>query len=514
MYLKSDRDLYRRRRRIPWLRLLMLLALIGAGIYVVTIIMDVMEERPGGGAAYAPTPIPSPTPTPSPAIYVAMAEDAYWAGDVEGAIDAYQRALDIEPNQFDLYVALSRLLTFQSQPERGLEMAREALRRQPENAHAWAVLCLAYDWIGMPLDAVSACERAIALDPTLPEAYAYLAEAYIDTGNWYAANSTIATAVELGENNVDVLRNRAYVLETQGNYYGAIDAYREALKVHDKLVHLHMAIGRNANALGNWTLAVQAYADAVEVDPNHVPALARLGLLLLLTGDYDKAEAHLTKALRLDPTFGDAYAHLGTLYFQQRNYEDAIENLKLAVRYGEARSRRRAVYLIITMEDTNAAGVEPGETEVARAEFIHPFDFEAPLRGIIEGNNPTDGGVVGSDVAGQVRFDVMSGRYAMEIQGLPPAPAGKIYVGWFLPLYSLERQFVRTEAIFPAPDGRVQASGDIGRVKGPAIETYYTLALSYYLLDQCNEAMPYIDAALRIDPEDANALQTRQLCQP
>ena len=507
MYLKSDRDLYRRRRRIPWLRLLMLVVLIGAGVYVVYNIRDVMQELPGGGEEYEPTPIPSPTPTPSPAIYVARAEDAYWAGDMEGAIDAYEHALDIEPNQFDLYVALSRLLTYQSQPERGLEMAREALRRQPESAHAWAVLGLAYDWIGMPLEAVSACEKAVAFDPTLPEAYAYLAEAYIDAGNWYAANSTIATAMELGENNVDVLRNRAYVLETQGNYYGAISAYREALAIHDKLVHLYMAIGRNANALNNWTLAVEAYNDAVEVDPNNVPALARLGLVLLLTGDYSKAEADLTKAIKLDPTFGDAYAHLGTLYFQQRNYEDAIENLKLAVRYGEARSRRRAVYFVITIEDTNAVGEEPGGTEVARAEFVHPFDFESPLRGVVEG------AMVGTEITGQIRLDVISGRYAIEMQGIPPAPAGKIYVGWFLPLRSLERRLVHTEAIFPAPDGRLKVSGDIGRVGGPSIETYYTLALSYYLLDQCSEAMPYIDAALRIDPEDENALQTRQLCQ-
>lgn len=506
MYLKSDRDLYRRRRRIPWMRLLTLLALIGAGAYLVTTILDVMQGRPGSGTTGAPTPTPAPTSTPSPAIYVARAEDAYWAGDVESAIDAYQRALDIEPNQFDLYLALSRLLTFQSQPERGLEMAREALRRQPENARAWAVLCLAYDWLGMPLDAIKACEQAITFDPTLPEAYAYLAEAYVDAGNWFAANNTIATALELGETNIDVLRNRAYVLETQGNYYGAIGAYREALEVHEELVHLHMAIGRNANALGNWTLAVQAYSDAVEADPNHVPALARLGLVLLLTGDYRQAETHLTKAIKLDPMFADAYAHMGTLYFQQRNYEDAIEMFKLAIRYGEARSRRRTVYLVITMEDTNAVGLAPKGTEVARAAFVHPIGFETPLRGMIEG------GVVGSQITGHVRFDVMSGRYAMEMQGLPPAPAGKIYVGWFLPLLLLERTTARTEAIFPAPDGRVQFSGDVGRVKGPAIETYYTLALSYYLLDQCSEALPYIDAALRLDPEDANALQTRQLC--
>jgi len=507
MYLKPDRDLYRRRRRIPWLRLLTLLALIGAGAYVIMTVREVMEEQAIGGAAHAPTPVPSPTPTPSPAIYVARAEDAYWAGDLATAIDAYQRALDIEPNQAELYVELSRLLSFHAQPERGLEMAREALRRQPENARAWAMLCLAYDWLGSPTDAISACQKALTFDPTLPEAYGYLAEAYVDTGNWFAANSTIATAMELGENNLDVLRNRAYVLEAQGNYSGAIAGYREALKLHDKLAHIHMGVGRNANVLGNWTLAIQAYTDAVEANPYHIPARARLGLLYLLIGDYDKAQTHLTEAIKLDPTSADAHAHLGTLYFQQRNYEDAIENLRLAVRYGEARSRRRAIYLVITMEDTNAVGAQPGGTEVARAAFVHPYDFEAPLRGIIEGS------IVGSEITGRVRFDVMSGRYALEMQGLPPAPAGKIYVGWFLSLRSLERQFVRTEVIFPAPDGRVRVSGDIGRVRGPAIETYYTLALSYYLLDQCNEAMPYIEAALRIDPEDANALQTWRLCQ-
>jgi tetratricopeptide (TPR) repeat protein len=506
MYLKSDRDLYRRRRRIPWLRLLTLLALIGAGAYVVTTVREVMEEQSIGGAAYAPTPVPAPTPTPVPAIYVARAEDAYWAGDLQTAIDAYQRALDIEPNQAELYVELSRLLSFHAQPERGLEMAREALRRQPENARAWAMLCLAYDWIGSPMDAIAACQQAVTFDPTLPEAYGYLAEAYVDAGNWFAANNTIATALELGENNLDVLRNHAYVLEAQGNYSGAIAGYREALKLHDKLAHIYMGVGRNANVLGNWTVAIQAYTDAVEANPYHIPARARLGLLYLFTGDYNKAQTQLAEALRLDPTSPDAHAHLGTLYFQQRNYEDAIEHLRLAVRYGEARSRRRTIHLVITMEDTNAVGVQPGGTEVARATFVHPSDFEAPLRGMIEG------GVVGSDITGRVRFDVMSGRFTMEMQGLPPAPAGKIYVGWLLPLRTLEGQLVRTEAIFPAPDGRVQFSGDIGRVRGPSIETYYTLALSYYLLDQCNEARPYIDAALRIDPEDANALQARQLC--
>ena len=435
------------------------------------------------------------------------AEDAYWSGDIEAAIEAYQRALDIEPNQSELYIALSRLLTYHNQPERGLEMAREALRRLPESAQAWAVLGLAYDWLSLPREAIEACEKAVSLDPTLPEAYAYLAESYIDSGNWFAANGAIATAMDLDDTNVDVLRNRGYVLENQGNYYGAIEAYREALTVHDKLVHVYMSIGRNANALNSWTVALEAYGDAVDVNPNYAPALDRLGLVQLLTGDYDKAKINLDKALQIDPTWGDAYAHLATLYFQQRNYEDAIELFKPGIRYSEARSRRKTVYFVVTMEDTSADLANPGLAEIARAAFIHPNDLETPLRGVIEGQ------VSGSQVTGRIRFDVLSGRYEVEMSGLAPAPAGKVYIGWFVPLLLPERSQARTDPIFPAPDGRVQASGTIGRVKGPSIETYYTLALSYYLLDQCSEAGPYIEAALRLDPLDENALQTQRLCQ-
>ena len=72
---------------------------------------------------------------------------------------------------------------------------------------------------------------------------------------------------------------------------------------------------------------------------------------------------------------------------------------------------------------------------------------------------------------------------------------------------------MRTEPIFPAPDGSVSFSGNTGTVKGPPIENYYTLALCHYFLDECDVAGPYIQTALRLDPEDTNAQQTLALCQ-
>ena len=76
MYLKSDRELYRRRRRIPWLRLLFMLALIGGGGYAVyTMLLN--AESP---IVTATTPTPEPTATPSPAIYVARGRGCVLVG--------------------------------------------------------------------------------------------------------------------------------------------------------------------------------------------------------------------------------------------------------------------------------------------------------------------------------------------------------------------------------------------------------------------------------------------------
>lgn len=503
MQLKSDRDLYRRRRRVPWFRIFVLMLLMGIGGYVGYLVLA-FNESP---VVVGNTPAPTPTVTPAPAIYLAQAEDAYWAGNISGAILAYQRSLDVEPNQAEAYIELSRLLTFSGQPERGMLMAREALRRQPENARAWALLGMAYDWLGLPYEAIEACEHARSLDPTVPEVYAYLAEAYIDAGSWAAANETIALAMELDENNVDVKRNYGYVLESQGNYYGAIETYRAALELQPNLTFLYASIGRNAGAVNDLATARDIYQQATEIDPHDATLLDRLGWTYLLMGDYDQAKKVLQTALEVDPKFGDAYGHLGTLYFQQRNYEDAITAFGPAIRFGEARSRRSTVFFVLTEEPMGALSDAPSGPEVARATFVHPVETDMPLRGIFAGAEAYP------QIQGYMRFDVLSGRYDIALTGMPAAPSGKVYVGWFEPLSLPERTQARTEPILPAPDGQVRLSGETGAVMGPPIEHYYILALCHYYLDQCSQALPYIQVALRLDPADANALQTLQWCQ-
>ncbi len=503
MYIKenrfSSRRPPRRNRRLPRILALLVVDLLGAFI-----LYQVLYNPQT--VVVLSTPTPAPTPTRSAPSYVAEATDAYFGGMMQTALAGYQKALDLEPAQPELYVAMGRILVYRGAPERAVQLARNALLYDEGYAPAWALLCLAYDWLDMPLDGIAFCERAITLDPTLPEAYAFLAEAHIDAGNWFAANDTIATAMRLDENNVDVLRNRAYVLEMQGNYSAAIEGYRQALQRQPYLADLYLAIGRNQHVLGFFAQAQESYNSAVEVDPDNLTALDRAGLLYLLNGDYGPAQALFQRALELNPTYSRVLGRMGTLYFQRRNYEDAIPALENAVRYGELEARRRAVLFTITGEPQGVALTAPTGRTLVRGEFVFPEDVRSPLRAMLVGTAEQE------NAKGSIRLDPLDGRYMLAVTGLSQPEAGQMYVGWFRPLKSPNGVTIHTAPLRVEVDGSVTLNGATGGVKGAPIETFYTLALSYYYLDECAKARPYIEVALQLAPEDANVLQTQRLC--
>lgn len=499
-------DAYGYRKRSTWPRVLVLLLLIAAAGYI-------LRERLKQEQAL-PLPVltgeaPVATPTPSAMSYGLIAEDALERGELSAAVNAYEKLLALEPDNIEARIALGRLLSLTGRPEQAADILLHALRLEPEHAGVWATLSLAYDWMFALDDAVRAGQKAVALAPDHADGYAHLAEAYADMRRWYEAAEAGQTALSLDPNNVDALRANAYALELQGFFMEALDQYNKALSIAPYFVPLHIARGRVATALNNYTLAQESYRQAVSADPRNAEALDLLGWTYLVNEDYEQAEVYFRQALEAVPTYFQAHGHMGTLYFQRRNYEEAIPAYRQAVRYGEAESRRKTAYVLITLENADAIGEQPGGEMVARGNFSHPRNPEGPLRAVISGQ---EGAI--ATVRGTLRMDVLNGMYTLRLQGLPLAPEGKTYVAWFVRLRTPTRAIVRTQSFSPDAEGKVTLNGETGSVRGVPIEYYYTLALCHYFLAQCDQAEPYLNVALSIDPNDANAQQIWKLCHP
>lgn len=497
MYLDSGR----KRRRSSPVRVLILLALIGAGIYTY---LQIRQEK------VEPPFVPTPTPTRSAASYVSEAENLYWEGNLSEAIAAYEQALELEPSNVEAYVALARLLTLERRTLEAVHRGKQAVEMAPNNAAAWAVLGLAYDWHGAIQDAIEACTHALELDPESVEGYTYLAEAYADAGRWAEATETAQTALELDDTSVEAHRSYAWVLEVQGNYWQAIEEYKRALEIHPKLAHIHIALGKNYLALGDFDAAMRSFRRAVEVDPNNAEAYFRLGRAYYENGQHDDAETYLKQATEVDPESGSAFGYLAFTYWSRRNYEDAIPNLERAIALDCFAARRKAQGFFVTVEDQGGDRAKPSSDVVMEGDFAlvpekEPDTLRATLKPTVQ-EETWDGAV------GTVTLDTRSGKYTVVLERMPRTAHNQVYVGWFEGVNTLSGDPLSAGPLKVGTDGSVEAELEAAWVEGPRIEYFYTLGLAHFYMAECEESYPLFEAALQIDPEEQNALKGIQLC--
>ena len=501
MYLGERR---KRRRSSSAIRVLVLLLLISAGIYVYAMIRQEQIRSP-----FIPTDVP-PTPTRSALSYAMEAESAYQQGRLAEATALYEQAVALEPDNVLFYIPLVRLLTIEGRTVEAVRLGQKATEMAPENARAWAVLGMAYDWNGDVSEAIDACQRAIEFDPTYAEAYAYLAEAYADAGRWFEATDTAQTALRLDDQSVDVHRNYGYVLERQGNYWMAVAEYEKALEIHPNLAYIHVTLGRNyRDGLGNYEKAIEHFQRATEIEPENAQAFGELGWTYHQAGEYERAQTYLKQATEVDPQYGLAFGRLGINYYARRNYEEAIPNFERAIELSCIVARRRAETFYVTLENQGSEIAGPSPDVMLRGDFVAVADDQDMLRAALA---PRRDEAAWADARGVVMLDVLTGKYTVELTGLPRPRSGQIYVGWFEGVDALSGLPLSTGPLTVNSEGRVEAQLETGWVEGPRIEYFYTLGLAYFYMAQCEKSYPLFDAALRIDPEEPNALKGIELC--
>lgn len=321
----------RRRRGSHPLRVLILLGLICAGLYVLTVKPELI-----------PHPFePTITPTRTSASLATEAEALYQQGKLAEAIDGYQLAVQRDPTQVENYVPLVRLLTYCARVDEALDTANTALFVDPEHAGAHAVRALALDWKGNALadvgldtaaadvlnEALQETNQALESDPTLADAHAYQAEILFDQAKYDQANQALTQALQLDPNRVDVQRVAGYVAENLGYRQEAITAYQQALRLHPKLALLHQALGRTLIGAGEIERALDCLKRAIELEPENATHRFLLGYAFGAMGEQESAINYYRQALELDPTFARARCQLGVALYLQRDWQAAINEL-------------------------------------------------------------------------------------------------------------------------------------------------------------------------------------------
>lgn len=350
MYLRNSKwSMTRRRRPINWFRIIVLLILIAIALYVQQVVVPTIN----------PPFVPTPTATRDPATYVTEAQAAFESGKLLLAIDTYNQAIQVKPDDAISYIALARVQVYAGQYEEAVVSAQRAILLNSGNSLAHAILGWAYLKQNDYENAERSIVRSLELDPNNGIAHAFNAELL---GGQYLENIgpmdaiTIAseeskTAINLAPNSLEAHRARGYILYITANYEEAAAEYATAININPNIPELHIDLGLTYRALGLTEDAVQEYTLANTLNPTDIRPNLYASRALASVGSYGQAAQYAESAVLIDPTDPYLRANWGVMLYKNVDLPAAVAQLALAIEGGITEDGQTVTPLVLAPGD-------------------------------------------------------------------------------------------------------------------------------------------------------------------
>jgi tetratricopeptide (TPR) repeat protein len=148
-------------------------------------------------------------------IYFYLGNASYETGDVNGAIIAFSRAIELDPQYFKAIVNLALMYDEQQKFSLAIETFEKAAEIEPQNPDVWSHLGNAYYGQGEYPKAMEYYRKALDIDPDSGHALYSMGVAFADAGifreavRYWSRVSELEPDTELGRSaaeNVDLLQ--------------------------------------------------------------------------------------------------------------------------------------------------------------------------------------------------------------------------------------------------------------------------------------------------------------------
>lgn len=282
--------------------------------------------------------------------------------DREGAIQAYQTALDLKPTDrvirqelINLYIRsndpdaamaeidrleilggglsetrISRGIVLYQQGETLAALAEfnQVLEQEPDNQQALYL-------VGLCLSRLNRIDQAIETYEKIPRDSAYYYSARVALAYLLVKVSRGGDALAMldlleqdNPDDADILRARATVLSELGRYEQAEEALQRARKLQPDDTDVIYSLAMLYERTGRWQEAIEMMEKILEQNPNDANALNFIGYTLAdHESDLPRAEKLLARAMELQPYNGFVIDSYGWALYRQGRYEQALEYL-------------------------------------------------------------------------------------------------------------------------------------------------------------------------------------------
>ncbi len=336
----------------------------------------------GVGTAAAQTP-PGPEKAAEAYSQFLLGRHLETADDIDGAVNAFKRAAQLDPQASDVSAELAGLYMRQNRLEESIVAADQALKIEPANREAHRVLGIVYATLvengrrgngrGQPspqenltkaiqhleqaLDrpagesdpnvratlarlyiSAESYDKAIPLlvdlvnqEPGWSDGPSLLAQAYANSGRNAEA---IAWLVDAASNDPDLYPTLASFYERERRWNDAAAAYAQAIRESPRSAELktqYASALMNAGGRDSITRAREVLRDMLSTRPNDPRALYQLSQAERRLGDYAAAEATARRLVAQNARSPMGYYALAMALEERRQYQSVVDALAPAV---------------------------------------------------------------------------------------------------------------------------------------------------------------------------------------
>jgi tetratricopeptide (TPR) repeat protein len=260
-----------------------------------------------------------------------LGASAYQSHMLVEAINAYKKALSINPDYAEAYNNMGVALKDLGKIDEAIKIFKKAILIKPHYVEAYNNLGNAYKDQHKTEDAIKAYKEAISLKPDYAEAYNNLGNSLYYLERFDEAVEFINKSILLKPNYVLAYNNLGIVLAAQGKLDEALDAFQKTLSIKPNYADAYNNLGNVLNDKGRLQDAIDAYKKAISFNPDYADAYNNLGNVLKDKGSLQDAIDAYKKAISLNPVYADAYNNVGNLFKDQGKLQEAIDAFEKAL---------------------------------------------------------------------------------------------------------------------------------------------------------------------------------------
>ncbi len=202
------------------------------------------------------------------------------------ALEAIDLAIDVEENDFNLYLRLANILYF----------------------------------LGRLDEAIEAYTNSIQINPNFSAIYIDRGIVYYNQNEFDLALADWTHAIAINPNYAKAYYNRANLYKNQNKFDLALDDYTRAIAINPNYAKAYGNRGILYKDQNKFDLALDDYTRAIAINPNLATAYNNRANLYKDQNKFDLALDDYTRAIDINPNDAEVYYNCGILYYNQNKF--------------------------------------------------------------------------------------------------------------------------------------------------------------------------------------------------